>query len=264
MTRPVGICVAAGILAVSGLLVMWLDALSSAECHGRTIDKVEVAVTDSTLRSFVRTADVEKVLQEECGTLVGLRQDSVKLRGIESTLEGRGAILSSDVYTTPDGILHVEVTQREPVIMFDTGSARYYADRDGFMFPLAGDGDERVTVIDGTLPITIHDGFKGRPDSEEERGWLDGMISMMEWLKYKTTWAGAIKRISIDGDGELVLYPREGKERFLFGQPTDIAAKFSRMEDYYRFIVPSKDAGFYGTVNVKFDRQIVCTPANGK
>lgn len=264
MTRTVGICVGAGILAVSALLVLWLDALSTAERHRRTIGKVEVAVSDSTLRSFVSTADVEKALQEECGTLVGLRLDSVKLRGIETALEGRGAILDSDAYTTPDGVLHVEVTQREPVILFDTGHAKYYADKDGFMFPLAGDGDEGVTVIDGALPITIPAGFKGRPETDEERDWLDGMISMMEWLKEKTTWAGAIKRISIDGDGELVLYPREGKERFLFGQPTDIAAKFSRMEDYYRYIVPSKDSGFYATVNVKFDRQIVCTHAGGK
>ena len=58
--------------------------------------------------------------------------------------------------------------------------------------------------------------------------------------------------------GDRSLIPREGKERFLFGNPFDCADKFGRLEDYYRYIVPEKGADYYRTVNVKFEKQIVC------
>ncbi len=54
------------------------------------------------------------------------------------------------------------------------------------------------------------------------------------------------------------MIPREGNERFIFGSPFDAAAKFGRMADYYRYILPDKGEGYYRTVNVKFDKQIVC------
>ena len=43
-----------------------------------------------------------------------------------------------------------------------------------------------------------------------------------------------------------------------FGNPFGWADKFGRLEDYYRYIVPEKGADYYRTVNLKFEKQIVC------
>ena len=45
---------------------------------------------------------------------------------------------------------------------------------------------------------------------------------------------------------------------FVHPDDPDAKAKFDRMSDYYRYILPEKGEGYYGTVNVKFDKQIVC------
>ena len=55
-----------------------------------------------------------------------------------------------------------------------------------------------------------------------------------------------------------MLVPREGKERFLFGQPENISEKFRKMEMYYRSILPEKGSDAYTTVSVEYDGQIVC------
>jgi len=261
MTRTIRISLAVAVVALCCLLVAWLDAAALSKGHERTMDRVEVVVTDSTLHSFVSKSDVEEILREECGTLVGVRLDSLGLRHLETALKGNGAIRSCEAYSTPDGVLHIDVSQREPIILFDTGKSKHYADKEGYLFPKVGDAKDDVTMIDGALPIDVPEGFRGVPETEDQRNWLKGIISMMDFLKGKPAWANAIKRISIDADGNLVLYPREGKETFLFGHPTDIAAKFAKVEDYYKYIAPTKDEGYYGVVNVKFDGQIVCTPA---
>jgi len=57
--------------------------------------------------------------------------------------------------------------------------------------------------------------------------------------------------------GDLVITPTEGREKFLFGPPVRIAEKFSLMEKYYTTVVPSKEAGYYGTVDVRYSGQLV-------
>ena len=65
-------------------------------------------------------------------------------------------------------------------------------------------------------------------------------------------------KMYVDRNGDLVMIPRQGVERFIFGSPFGAAGKLDRMADYYRYILPEKGEGYYRTVNVKFDNQIVC------
>ena len=51
---------------------------------------------------------------------------------------------------------------------------------------------------------------------------------------------------------------RDGNERFIFGSPSGVDDKLARMEKYYKYILPEKGQGYYKTVNVKFDKQIIC------
>ena len=84
------------------------------------------------------------------------------------------------------------------------------------------------------------------------------MLEMVRFMEHSRIWKDAIVQMHVENNGDLVLIPREGKERFIFGNPFDCADKFGRLEDYYRYIVPEKGADYYRTVNVKFEKQIVC------
>ena len=81
---------------------------------------------------------------------------------------------------------------------------------------------------------------------------------MVNYIENSRTWKDKIVQISVDEGTDLILIPREGNERFLFGQPTDIADKFMKMEKYYTNIVPAKGEGYYRYVDLKYDGQIVC------
>jgi cell division protein FtsQ len=77
-------------------------------------------------------------------------------------------------------------------------------------------------------------------------------------MENSKVWKGKIVQIHVQKNGELILVPRTGKEKFLFGQPDSINEKFSKMERYYTTIVPEKGADRYKTVDVRFSNQIVC------
>lgn len=79
--------------------------------------------------------------------------------------------------------------------------------------------------------------------------------SITEYME-RSGWKDRISQIHVSSNGEVLLVPSSGKERFLFGQPVKIESKFRKMEKYYRMILPlGKD---YHSVDLRFDGQIVC------
>lgn len=252
------IFLSAGVTVVAALLTFTLCRESAARRSLASCTKVEIEVADSARLGFVTADDVRHMLAEGCAPIIGKKIDSVDLAGIERLLNGRSAIRGAQAWTTGDGTVHVRVSQRKPVLLLKRGTDAWYADGEGYLFPRTKDAAAAVPVVDGDIPLDIHGGFRGRPEAPKEKTWLNAMLQMSQFLQGNREWRRAIREIKVDPRGELVLYPVKGKERFLFGLPEDFRNKFARMEDYYRYVVPAKGEGYYSSVNVKFDGQIVC------
>ncbi len=254
----VRIILAAAAAVLTAMLLYILCSASKEQRKGVLCKDVEIAVLDSARLDFVTRDDVRAYLSADNLNPVGKELDSVDLGKIEKSLNGKSAVLESQAYATKDGTVHIEISQRKPAILFRNGLHSYYSDEKGFIFPVSKNYADKIVTVDGAIPINVSEGFKGRPATEGERKWLEGMLNTAARIRNDKTWKNAIGRISVEGDGDLVLYPVSGKERFIFGKPEGLKSKFGRMEDYYRYIVPAKGKGFYSTINVKFDGQIVC------
>ena len=115
-----------------------------------------------------------------------------------------------------------------------------------------------VQIIDGNIPLAANSGYKGAIEDPKEKDWFENMMRVVNYIENSRTWKDKIVRISVDEGKDLILIPREGNERFLFGQPVDIEDKFRKMEKYYTHIIPAKGEGYYRTVDLKYRGQIVC------
>lgn len=221
-----------------------------------TCEGVNVSFADE--YRFVTEEDVKEYLDKYYGAYIGQRMDSIKLHKVEDILDVQSAILKSQAYTTDDGLLNVIITQREPVVRFQKEDYGFYADECGFIFPLQDNYTSLVPVIDGNIPIKSAEGFKGAPESEKEKEWLAGVTELLDYMNRSKVWDENIVQMHVDENGDIVMIPRTGSERFIFGSPFDPESKFNRISEYYRYILPEKGEGYYKSVNVKFDKQIVC------
>ncbi len=219
---------------------------------------LNVVIADSSLNRFVSKADIKRYLDKEYGDYVGRHIDSINLVRVEKIIDGRSAVHKSQAYTTKDGILHITVTQRTPIVRFQKEDGGFYADADGFLFPLQSSYSSRVQVVDGDIPLKANSGYKGEVTDEKEKEWLKEVLDVVNYMENSKVWRDKIVQITVGNGGELTLVPREGNERFLFGQPVRIADKFARMEMYYSHILPEKGSQAYRTVSVEYDGQIVC------
>lgn len=242
------------VLFATGMAV--LVGLSREERRQLTCTGLQVRVTDPFV--FVTEDDVKGYLNRYYGPYIGQRLDSVRLFSIENILNRQSAVLRSEAWTDLEGILHVDISQREPVMRIQNGERGFYIDGRGSIFPLQKSYTSLVPVVDGAVPFSIPDGYKGDAPDELSRQWVSDMLSLVSYMKKSRVWDENISQISVLDGGDLMLVPREGRERFIIGGCDCLDEKFERISDYYKFVKPSAEEGLYKTVNVKYHGQIIC------
>ena len=231
------------VLLTAALLASYM--LGASHRKPITCKGLSICIPDSAANQFIRPDEVRKILDSEYSGYIGLPIDEIDLTKIESILDGKSAIYKSEAYATKDSMLNVTITQRKPIVRFQKGSKGFYADETGYLFPLQSTYASHVQVVDGAIPL----------NNEE---WLERMIRLVRHIDDSKVWKDKIVQITVEEDGNLTLVPRDGKEKFIFGHPTDIESKFKKMELYYKAIKPSKTDKDYRWVDIRFDGQIVC------
>jgi len=251
-----------GLLLLLAFVAIWIVSSGMAKkslrvrtCTGK--GKLEVIVKDSLERRFVEKEDIEKWLDDEYRAYAGLRLDSVDLCRIEKIVLGHSAVKSCEAWLTDDGALHVELSQREPVLRFNESSNGYYTDAEGYIFPLQSRFSVDVPIVEGKIPLNVPRGYKGLPQSDSEKAWMQQMLGLYNYMN-GSIWKQNIRRITVKADGDLLLHPREGKETFLFGPPVRIEEKFSLIEKYYTAVKPAKEPDAYATVDLRYKGQLIC------
>lgn len=232
------------------VLLAGLGFLANRARGGRAkllCNKVDVQIKDK--YEFVTEEDVKGFLDRRYGTCIGVRLDSLDLDRIERMLEEKSVVMKSEAWTTPDGILHVSIVQRAPALRFNRNGKGFYMDRTGFVFPLHKDYTADVPLIEGAIPV-IEDG--SNPE------WAHGIIELMEYIRSSRQWKDRIAGVSVNAAGDIELRVNGGRERFIFGRPDGLESKFERMGKYFSHIRPSKDEGYYKSVNLKYNKQIIC------
>lgn len=239
---------------LAGAYFLGASSRKPIRCKG-----LSITVTDSSMNRFITPREIRKYLDEELeGGYMGVQIDSIDLTRVEEILDGKSAILKSQAFTTKDSILNVIVTQKKPVVRFQKGAKGFYAAEDCSLFPLQSTYTSHVMTVDGYIPLKIEHGYLGKPDTEEGCRWLKSIVGLVKHINASRTWQSKIVQITVLEDGDLVLIPREGQERFLFGQPDDIERKFEKIALYYKGIRKEKGEEAYKTVDIRFEGQIVC------
>ena len=81
------------------------------------------------------------------------------------------------------------------MVRFQGASGGFYADAEGFLFPLQLRHTARVPVVDGALPLKIDKNFKGAPETEKERQWVLSVLDLVRWLGARKEWNDLVGQI---------------------------------------------------------------------
>ena len=127
------------------------------------VQSVSVDIIDSLPdESLMSRRLVEQWIKQSGIETVGSPIDMVDLVGIEKAIRSNGFVDRASAHVTYDGVLHIRVSQRKPIMRLVCGSYDCYVTQDGFVFPSPGRAAVYVPVVSGSYAPPMPKDYVGR------------------------------------------------------------------------------------------------------
>src|ERR1700761_9776033 len=111
---------------------------------------------------FIDKEEVDNILKIHKHQLVGRNMESINLHELENRLKANPFIESATVYADMDGVIRVEISQRQPVVrIMNQFDQDFYIDQDGLKIPLSPNFTAKVLAVNGY----IDEAFGGKIDT---------------------------------------------------------------------------------------------------
>lgn len=250
-------------IALGGYLV-WTGqkvrhAGRAALCTG-----ISIGIADSDRLALISQAELYERMAPLRERYTGTALHALPLSEIETQLEAHPAVKNAETYVTYDGLLHIEVSQRIPLLrVINAYGDDFYIDRDGYILQLTAPHAAYVPVTTGriavrpaavgTQPVHARSG-----DAGSVFPVLSELYAMAGWLNEHPFWNAQIQEIYVRDDGDFQLVPLVGPV-ILFGRWQDAEEKFGNLLAFYRNGLNVMGWDHYKQVNVKYRGQVIGT-----
>lgn len=214
--------------------------------------------------SFIDPGALHLQVVNGVGTVIGTAVGKVDETAIEMRLRSIPCVASADVYHTLDGVLHVRVERREPIVrVINADGSGFYIDREGWTMPLSDGYTARVLVVTGQLaepfatvaPVNV----MAAPDSVSHQVRCRAILAMARTLDADPLWNAMFEQVVMDADGNMELIARVGPPRVRIGDGSNLGIRLNKLRTFYTQGIPQTDWRRYRMIDLRFNDQVVCT-----
>lgn len=217
-----------------------------------TCKKVQVVLPGN--QFFVERTEIDEILKEKNGLLVGRRISNINIQELEDRLKANPFIEYAKVYVDMDGVIHTDVRQRVPVIrILNIAGQDFYIDQNGLKVPLSDHFTASVLVANGA----ITEGFAGKVDTLRTKLAKDLFLTA-KFISKDSLWNDQIVQLFVNENKDMELVPRVGNQKIILGDADLLEEKFKNLLVFYKKAIPRVGWDAYSSINLKFEGQIVC------
>jgi cell division protein FtsQ len=220
-------------------------------CH-----RIQIKVCDSLVNHFISPAMVSDMLSQDAGKLIGEYMAQLNLHKLEELLDKRSVIKYTDAFSSIDGVLHVNVHQRRPIVRLQTPTHRFYIDETGYIFPLSSAYTSFVPVVTGSVPMNISNGYRGLIPEKEK--FLKQLFAFAQFLDKHAFWRVQIAQVHVKNTSEVDLTPLEGHEDIHLGALHEYEYKLDKLKAFYRNAYPANVESPYSDIDLRYGDYIIC------
>jgi cell division protein FtsQ len=235
----------------------------SKNYQGQLCNSVEVHISDSNQTGFLISEDIVGLLAEKKIDYLGVPLFQIDLDKIEKLILSNRIIEKCMAYTSIDGVLHIEINQREPFVrIIDSGGRGFYLDRDGNMLNLSKRFAPHVLVVNGNIRTAFATGQAVNINKLGNERWelrLKEIFELSKFIAGDTFWNAQVVQVYLNNSGEYELVPRIGPHIILLGSIDDYQEKFKKLEIFYKEGLSRVGWNQFIQINLKYKDQVVCT-----
>ncbi len=204
--------------------------------------------------NFIERAEVDRILLANNEPLVGRDLNKINIHQLEKALQANPFIEYAKVFADMDGIIHVEIKQREPVLrVLNMNNQDFYIDQHGLKIPMSSNFTANVLVANGFIP----ENFSNKIDTLKSKLAKD-LFNIAVFIKKDTLWNDQIEQLYVNNKSEIELVPRVGNQKIILGDADSLQTKFRNLRVFYKKALPKVGWDTYKTINIKYANQIVC------
>jgi len=236
-------------LSLGGLVVL----MSFIEVKKSEVLCREVKVYIPGNQYFIDRQEVDKILQANNHVLDGRRMDDINIYQLEKRLRANPFIEFAKVYADMDGVINVEISQRQPVLrIINRYDQDFYVDQHGLKIPLSANFTARVLAANGY----IDELFANRVDTLHTPLAMQ-LFKAANYIRNDSLWDAQVAQVYVNKDHEIELIPRVGNNRILLGNADSLDTKFRNLLIFYKKALPQVGWDAYKTINIKYAGQVV-------
>lgn len=238
--------------------------------------EIEVKVLDGDRHDFITPDMVRLWFSSGEMNVIGKELSKIDTEEAQRFVSRRGYVKSARVYTSMDGTLHVELTQRSPLVRFNTANGyNFYLTGDGYVVPAQRHAVEYVPLVTGDFEFPFARDYIGYYDeslTDEEKkvsksyGFFYELINFVKFVDNSDFWDSFIVQINVAGgnvydnfEPQVEIVPRIGNHIVMLGGIGDYSRKLSDLMAFYSGAAAYEGWDTYRYINLKYNGQVVCT-----
>ena len=167
--------------------VIWAWASARRARAGKKVASVEIEVVDSTSQGHLVSAAMVRGWISRSGIkTLGAAVDAVDLAGIEHLIARNGCVDQVVAYVFYDGVMHVAISQRKPLLRLLTDGMNAYVTPEGYVFAAPRASSLYVPVVTGSYRPPFPASYVGsvREHIDQRLQEIENRIAELEREKY--------------------------------------------------------------------------------
>jgi cell division protein FtsQ len=228
---------------------------NSKPCAGIVVD-----ISDSADQHFVTKRQLLNLAYGNSVRIAGKPVKDVSVASIESRINVLRELKEAEVYMTVDGLVHIHVEQRNPVmrVMPDNGGD-YFIDDEGVVVKRRNLYNPRLHIVEGNVNISqaMLNGVSVL-DTSIKNSILKDIFHLVNYINDDKFWSAQIDQIYVDGNDQINLIPRVGSHLIHLGTADNYEGKLRNLEAFYDKVLPVVGWNKYSMINIEYKDQIVC------
>tara|TARA_R100001369_G_scaffold31211_4_gene55349 strand:+ start:27691 stop:28413 length:723 start_codon:yes stop_codon:yes gene_type:complete len=226
-----------GLLAIVG----GLFAFSNQRNSSRKVGEPTIKFLGEN-KLFITDATVSKLLIQNQETVTDQPKDIIDLNELEIALNSNPMIKEAEVFMSVNGELSVEIEQKRPIARVSTNASYYIDDRGSFM-PLSSNYSARVPLVTGNI----------------KKNELETVFQFAKAVDEDAFLKIHVIEIRQNADGSIDFKVRKNDFIVHLGTLKKLDKKINNFKAFYQKAMKDKILDSYSVVNLKFDKQVICT-----
>lgn len=234
-----------------------ITSFNRPDATSKVCTKVVINIADETTNGFLSPAEIKRILERNQIYPLEKRMAFVKPRQIEEVLRSTPFVSTAQCYSTQDGHVCINITQRTPIVRIKSiNGDDYYLDDQGGIMPNSRYTSDLI-IASGSINKWFAQNY---------------LAPLTQTLMSSTLWRNQIEQIHVLPDHGIELVPRVGDHIIFIGYLPEskqkekrqkqlgefVDNKLQRLEKFYKYGLSEAGWNKYSYISLEFDNQIIC------